>query len=69
MQLSREERLEGLRGELAVRFQEICRNMSSDDFANLVDEMARFRLKYEDLEAELARRPMGGAEAQDLAPS
>ena len=69
MQLSREKRLETLRGELVVRFQEICRNMSSDDFAELVEEMAQFRLKYEDLEAELARRPMGGAEAQDLAPS
>lgn len=30
--------------------------MSTEEFDKLVDEMARFRLKYEDLEAELAKR-------------
>jgi hypothetical protein len=69
LQLSREERLEALRGELVGRFQQICRNMSSDDFAELVDEMARFRLKYEDLEAELARHPVAGAEAPGFPPT
>jgi hypothetical protein len=31
--------------------------MSSEDFAILVDEMARVRLKYEELQSELATGP------------
>jgi hypothetical protein len=53
---NRDQRLQQLRFELAARFQPICRDMSDEEFAKLVDEMARFRLKYEDLEAELAQR-------------
>jgi hypothetical protein len=56
LQPIRPNRLEELKVELAARFQTICRDMSGDDFANLIDEMAQFRIKYEDLEAELARR-------------
>jgi hypothetical protein len=60
---SSEQRLAGLRLEYAERFREICRTMKSGDFDHLVDEMARFRLKYEDLEAEVAKQPReGGAQ-------
>jgi hypothetical protein len=31
--------------------------MSREDFAKLVDEMAEFRLKYEEVQEELARLP------------
>jgi hypothetical protein len=44
--------------ELAKRFESICSDMSSEEFAKLVDEMARFRLKYEDLEAQLAQHSL-----------
>lgn len=61
VQPTREHRLEELKLELAARFEAICRSMSRDDFAKLIEEMARFRLKYEDLEAAMrakkARRP------------
>lgn len=51
-----EERLRQVKLELAKRFEFICSDMSTEEFDKLVDEMARFRLKYEDLEAELAKR-------------
>lgn len=44
-----------MKAEIADRFESICKDMSGDEFARLVDEMARFRLKYEDLEAKLAQ--------------
>jgi hypothetical protein len=44
--------------EITERFESICRDMSGEEFAKLVDEMARFRLKYEDLEAKLAQRSL-----------
>jgi hypothetical protein len=53
-QLRPEQRLDEMKLELAKRFESICSDMSSEEFAELVDEMARFRLKYEDLEAKLA---------------
>jgi hypothetical protein len=53
MPQSRQRRLEELKGEIQERFQHICREMDGEDFQELVDEMARFRLKYEDLESEL----------------
>jgi hypothetical protein len=56
-QLSPDQRLEQIRQEFAQRFQTICRDMPEADFAALVDEMARFRLKYEDLEAQVAKLP------------
>jgi hypothetical protein len=58
-QPSSEQRLAELRLEYAARFREICRSMEPKDFTQLVDEMARVRQKYEDLEAELAKRPKG----------
>jgi hypothetical protein len=57
-QLRPEQRLDEMKLELAKRFESICRDMSSEEFAKLVDEMARFRLKYEDLEAQLAERSL-----------
>jgi hypothetical protein len=51
-----EQRVGQVKLELAKRFESICSDMSSEEFAKLVDEMARFRVKYEDLEAELAKR-------------
>lgn len=63
VQPTREHRLEELKLELAARFQPICRDMSGEDFAKLVDEMARFRLKYDDLEAELAKKRQGSGAA------
>jgi hypothetical protein len=57
-QLRPEQRLDEMKFELAKRFESICRDMSSEEFAKLVDEMARFRLKYEDLEAQLAARSL-----------
>jgi hypothetical protein len=56
-QLSPEQRLEEIKQEFAKRFETICRDMSPADFEALVDEMARFRLKYEDLEAQVAKLP------------
>jgi hypothetical protein len=55
-QLRPEQRLDEMKLELAKRFESICSDMSGEEFANLIDEMARFRLKYEDLEAKLAER-------------
>ena len=46
-----EDRYEHLRREYVVRFEHICRDMKPEDFAQLVDEMARFRQKHEDLDA------------------
>lgn len=57
-QLRPEQRLDEMKVELAKRFESICSDMSSEEFAKLVDEMARFRLKYEDLEATLAERSL-----------
>jgi hypothetical protein len=56
-QLSPNQRLEKIKQEYAERFQTICRNMSATDFEALVDEMARFRLKYEELEKQVAQSP------------
>jgi hypothetical protein len=47
-------RLDELRQELRTRLEHICRDMSGDDFRTLVDDMARFRLKYEELDEELS---------------
>jgi hypothetical protein len=60
VQPTREQRLEELRLEYAARFRDVCRDMSPEEFAKLVDEMARFRQKHEEKEAELARRPAAG---------
>jgi hypothetical protein len=57
-QLRPEQRLDQMKAEIAERFELICSDMSSEEFAKLVDEMARFRLKYEDLEAQLAERSL-----------
>ena len=59
-------RLEELRLEYAARFRQICREMEADDFAKLVDEMASFRLKYEELEARIATQP--SLDASDSLP-
>ena len=56
-QLRPEQRLDQMKLELAKRFESICSDMSSEDFATLVDEMARFRLKYEELEKQVAQSP------------
>ena len=56
-QLSPDQRLDKIKQEYAERFQTICRNMSAGDFEALVDEMARFRLKYEELEERVAKSP------------
>jgi hypothetical protein len=56
-QLSPDQRLEKIKQEYANRFQTICRDMSAGDFEALVDEMARFRLKYEELEEQVAKSP------------
>jgi hypothetical protein len=56
MPQDRENRLQELKHEIQERFGQICREMESEDFTKLVDEMARFRLKYEDLEIELQKR-------------
>jgi hypothetical protein len=57
-QLRPEQRLDQMKVEITERFESICRDMSGEEFAKLVDEMARFRLKYEDLEAKLAQRSL-----------
>ena len=57
-QLRPEQRLDQMKVEIADRFESICKDMSGEEFAKLVDEMARFRLKYEDLEAKLAQRSL-----------
>jgi hypothetical protein len=57
-QLRPEQRLDQMKVEIAVRFESICKDMSGEEFAKLVDEMARFRLKYEDLEAKLAQHSL-----------
>jgi hypothetical protein len=60
VQPTHDDRVAELRLEYAARFRDICPDMNVEEFGRLVDEMARFRVKYEELEAELARRPPAG---------
>lgn len=64
MRSTREQRLEELKLEFAARFEVVCSDMSREDFKALVDRMARFRLKYDELEAAPTRQLADAPQAE-----